>query len=705
MTRALRVLIVEDSEPDTLLLVEELRRGGFEPAYERVQTAATLRAALERQEWEVILTDNAMPQFDAAGALEVLRQSGRDIPLLLVSGTIEAEHAVALLKAGAHDYVNKRDLSRLVPALERELRQAESNRQRRRAEEELRLLGTAVSTAANAIFITNQHGEILWTNAAFQRLSGYTTEELLGRCPRILRSGVHPPSFYEQMWRTMLAGEVWSGEVVERRKDGALYTVQQTVTPLHDKEGRLSHFVAIHEDITRRKEAEARVEYLAYHDALTGLPNRTLFEDRLKQAILQARRNARLLALLFVDLDQFKIINDTLGHAAGDQFLQEVAQRLHSLVRATDSVARLGGDEFVIIQTDLANVDGAARLASKILHSLAGPYVVHGQELHATASIGITVYPPDDPQGSRLLENADLAMYRAKSEGRNRYAFFTPSLHAEVQLRRELEEGLEQALARQQLLLHYQPQVDLNTGALVGMEALVRWQHPTRGLLLPASFLQAAETSGLIVPLSNYVVKEACAQGQAWQREFGRKSRLAINISATHLPSEALLGTITQALSTTGLDAGSLELEVTETALLRDEQAAGRTIRELARHGVRFSIDDFGTGYSSLKYLKQLAVQELKIDQSFVHNLPHDPDDAVIVRAMIALGHQLGLRVIAEGIETADQLAFLRAHQCDEGQGYYFAPPMTVEAMSELLKRGGPLPVLPPFSTKKAVIL
>lgn len=686
MKKALRVLLVEDSEDDALLLIQKLRRGGYEPAYELVDTAAAMREALARKEWDIVCTDQAMPNFSAWGALAVLQENHPEVPLLLVSGHITAEQAVQLLQAGVRDYINKSDLGRLVPAVERELNQVENTRQRLLAEGQLRLLGTAVATAANAIFITDRNGEILWTNAAFCRLSGFSEAELSRQNPRILHSGVQPLSFYQELWRTILAGQTWTGEVVERNKDGSFYTVQQTITPMVGPDGKVSHFVGIHEDITRRKQAEARVEQMAYHDPLTGLPNRTLFHDRLAQAVAQAKRNGGLVGLHFVDLDRFKLINDTLGHAAGDLLLQEVARRLENCVRATDSVARLGGDEFAVVQTELASADGAARLATRMLEALSRPFQVNGQKIHSSGSVGITVYPLDDPLGNRLLENADMAMYRAKADGRNGYTFFTSSLDSEVHACQEVELGLTQALAEGQLVLHYQPQVDLNTRAIIGMEALVRWQHPTRGLVMPGAFLPAAETSGLIIPLSEYVIRQGCLQNRAWQAKSLARVPVAINISASHLRNEKLFETVCNALKQTGLESRYLELELTETALIRDEDAAAKIIGQFARMGILFSIDDFGTGYSSLKYLKRLSIQKLKIDQSFVRNLPHDPDDAVIVRATIALGHQMGLRIIAEGVETDDQFAFLREHGCDEGQGYYFHRPMPAEAMGALLE-------------------
>lgn len=686
MRKPLQLLMVDDSADDVALLLHELRRSDHIVDHERVDTAEAMADALRRRAWDIVITDQAMPHFSAAGALEVLQKSHQDIPMLLASGNIETDKAIKLLRAGIRDFINKNDLSRLGPAVDRELRHAASERQKHQAEQELRLLSTAVATAANAIFITDRDGKIQWTNDAFRSLSGYSAAELGHRTPSILKSGLQAPPFYEELWRTILAGSVWSGEIVERRKDGTLYTVQQTVTPIRDQEGAITHFVVIHEDITRRKEAEGRVEHLAYHDAMTGLPNRALFLDRLAQAVSHAKRNRRLVAVMFVDLDRFKLINDTLGHAAGDRLLKEIAARLQARLRATDSIARLGGDEFALILTDLPSTDDAARVANTLLRALARPLRLEGQDIHPTASIGVTIYPLDDPEGKRLLENADIAMYRAKSEGRNRCAYFTPAMHAEARARRDLEASIHQGIVDQQFVLHFQPQVDLRTRGLVGMEALVRWQHPTRGLLMPAEFLPVAESSGLILPLSDYIIRNACVQYRKWQALAAPRVRLAINISASHLRNDLLVKTVTESLRETQLDPQRLELEFTETALIRDESVAARVIGQLARLGVLFSIDDFGTGYSSLKYLKQLAVQKLKIDQSFVRNLPFDPDDATIVRATIALGHQLGLRVIAEGIETADQCHFLAENGCDEGQGYYFFRPLDAQAMGAVLE-------------------
>jgi diguanylate cyclase (GGDEF)-like protein/PAS domain S-box-containing protein len=576
-----------------------------------------------------------------------------------------------------------------------ELAQAREWEKREQAHmKQLRLQSVALSSAANAIFITDHEGNIEWANAAFTQLSGYSLEELLGRTPRILNSGVQDRLFYAGLWRTMQSGKVWIGEVVERRKDGQLYVVQQTVTPLLGEDGQLSHFVAIHEDITARKEAEARVQHLAFHDPLTDLPNRALFQNRIPPALAHAHRNQNLVALHFLDLDGFKMVNDTLGHALGDALLKQVAGRLQGCLRSSDTVARLGGDEFAILQTDLHRVEGAAVLARKILDALAEPFYLGGQVVQMSASIGITVYPHDEREPAQLLQNADLAMYHAKREGKNNFQFYTATLNEGMRERLELERDLRLALGQQtgQFVLHYQPQVSLRspdpwtpaTARLIGLEALIRWQHPTRGLLPPAAFIPVAEESGLIDPLTRWALQEACRQNQAWQQAGFPAVRMAVNVSAHNFKHGHLVGAVREVLTATNLPASFLELEVTETVLIKEAEVA-RTVQELHQMGIVFSIDDFGTGYSSMNYLRSLRVDKLKIDRSFVSRLVEDRDGAVIARAIVDLGHGLELRVIAEGVENEEQVRHLREWGCDEAQGYLFSRPLPAEAMGKLL--------------------
>jgi diguanylate cyclase (GGDEF)-like protein/PAS domain S-box-containing protein len=683
MTKPIRLLLIADSEADAARVHDALQQGGFDPSIRHTATFDATREALSRDEWHAVLADPKA--IDPVLVLDHIRSLSVDIPLLLVADSIDLKSIIRLLKLGVRDLILRTEIDRLPQVLESELAAAQARRHERATQRQRQLLATAAESAANAMFVTKADGSIEWTNAAFRNLSGYSADELIGQNLRILRSGVQSSDFYEDLWTTILAGRSWTGEVVERNKDGNTYSVHQTITPICDESGKPTHFIGIHEDITRRKEAEAKIEYLSYHDELTGLPNRAQFQSRLDQSVAHARAHGRLVGLLVVDLLRFKAINDTLGHGVGDLVLQETAKRLQECTAAGDIVCRVGGDEFAVIQRDLPSGDAASHLAERLLQSLDAPLYAHGQAVPISATIGLSIFPLDDPSGGHLLRNAEAAMSRAKAEGR-RQASFSVAIDSQIRTRRELEVRLLQAIRDDEIVVHYQPQVELKGNSVIGMEALVRWQHPSRGLLYPGSFLADAEASGVIIPLSEHVIHKACSDYQKWFAGLPLKPRLAINISASHLSDNRLLQTVANALHESRLSPGLLELELTETALIRDESAAAKILSELSRQGILISIDDFGTGYSSLSYLKHLSIQKLKIDQSFVRNLPHDPDDAAIVRGTIALGHELGLKVIAEGVETPDHVAFLKRHQCDEAQGYHFFRPIPPETLAPILR-------------------
>jgi diguanylate cyclase (GGDEF)-like protein/PAS domain S-box-containing protein len=553
-------------------------------------------------------------------------------------------------------------------------------------QEQLRLQGVALSAAANGVFITDRDCRIKWVNDGFTRQSGYSAAEAVGQTPHLLSSGDQKGPFCDDLWHTIRGGEVWKGNVEKRHKSGSLYMVNQSITPLRDDHGQITHFVAIHEDITARVQAEARIEYDAHHDSLTGLFNRTVFQSNLPMAMAHAKRAGHMVALFFLDLDHFKFINDTLGHASGDLLLRTVADRLRSALRDADVVARLGGDEFAIIQTDLTHINGCITLAQKLLRHLSQPVEMDGHQLHVTASIGITVYPADDSDPAQLVKNADLAMYRAKHEGRNNYQFYSAEMNADVQTRLTMERELRRALECNELVLYYQPQMDQPAHRLVGVEALLRWQHPRRGLLAPAEFITVAEDCGLIVPLGEWVLRQACVQNQAWQAAGLPPVRVAVNVATIQFQRGNLVATITQILQETGLAPQYLAIELTESGLMTNLVSAAETLKRLHDFGIQIAIDDFGTGYSSLNYLKRFAVDKLKIDRSFVHDLTQDPDDASIVKAIIQLGHSLGLLVIAEGVETEEELRYLSELGCDEIQGYYFSRPVPAEAIVQFMK-------------------
>ncbi|MGA2337559.1 MAG: EAL domain-containing protein [Terriglobales bacterium] len=548
----------------------------------------------------------------------------------------------------------------------------------RRSAEALRLQATALESTANAIVITDRQGSIQWVNPAFTVLTGYTAEEALGQEPSFLKSGAHDAHFYQTLWNTILSGAVWRGEITNRRKDGTPYVEEMTITPVRSDKGEITQFIAIKVDITDRKTAEEQVKFLAYYDALTGLPNRTLFRDRLSKALASARRRKEKVALLFLDLDRFKTINDSLGHSVGDLLLKEVAERLKKWAREQDTVARLGGDEFVVVLTALMDIGDAAVAADRILKAMTPDCIVQGHLLSISCSLGISVFPDNGREPETLLKNADAAMYCAKEQGRNNFQFFTQEMNVQAVERMTLENSLRVALERNELFLVYQPQMDIATGQITGAEALLRWQHPVLGLVPPDKFIPIAENSGLIIPIGEWVLKTACVQARQWQDEGLPAIPVAVNVSAIQLRHNRFLQVVEKVLDEAGLRSQYLELELTEGLLFSNADLTLSLLQELSEMGLKLSIDDFGTGYSSLSYLRHFPVCKLKIDRSFVQAMTVNSDDAAITSTIINMGKSLNLTVIAEGVENEEQMSFLRDHGCDEIQGYYFSRPLAV---------------------------
>lgn len=562
-------------------------------------------------------------------------------------------------------------------------------------EEQLRLALTVFRHSVEAIIVTDAQQRILSVNKAFSEVTGYNVADAIGRTPRMLiHSGKHDASFYADMWQDIQAHGFWQGEVTDRRKDGSLYPAALSISAVRDHNGRISHYVAVFSDITERKATEARIAFLAQHDPLTGLPNRTLLHDRLDQALATAARMHGRIALMFLDLDRFKTINDSLGHMVGDRLLQGVAERLSGCVRDSDTVSRQGGDEFLIVLTNIHAPGDAARVAEKILARLEAPFEVDGHLLGTSFSIGIALYPEDGASVETLMKNADTAMYHAKESGRNTYRFFDELMNANALERLQLENVLRRALERQEFQLYYQPQVDLASGRIIGMEALLRWFSSELGSVSPAHFIPLAEECGLIVPIGEWVLEEACRQARTWQDRGFPAVPVAVNLSAMQFRRDDIVATVRKALANSALDGQWLELELTESLLMQSGSNVEATLAALKTLGVRMSIDDFGTGYSSLAYLKRFPVDRLKIDQSFVRDVTDDPDDAAIVRAIIQMGRSLRLEVIAEGTESPEQMDFLRDEGCTAAQGYLFSPPLPADAISELL-RIGVLPAAP----------
>jgi diguanylate cyclase (GGDEF)-like protein/PAS domain S-box-containing protein len=688
----------------------------------------------------------------------------------------------------------------------------------KRSEKQLKLQSAALEAAAHAIVITDHEGKIVWLNQAFTTLTGYSKQEVLGKNPRLLSSGEQSETYYAKLWSTISLGKVWQGELVNKRKDGTTYTEEMTITPVTQDVGKAAHthFVAIKQDVTKRKRleemlqnnenkyralfeesadatwlmdekgflncnsaalqmfgysagaemmhpadisppnqpdgtpsrmaaeqriakaflngkerfewlhqrkngntfpaevcltaltlsgrptllatvrditdrkaAEERVQYLAYYDALTGLPNRTLLQDRLAKALASARRRKDKVALLFLDLDRFKDINDSLGHSVGDLFLKQVGERLKTWGREQDTVARLGGDEFLIMVTEVKDATDAAVAGERLMDAMTAEFVIQGHPFSINCSLGISIFPEHGADSETLIKNADAAMYSAKENGRNNFQFFTEEMNTRVVERLTLEKSLRLALEKGQLFLVYQPQMDIATGRITGMEALLRWQHPDLGLVPPDKFIRIAENSGLIVPIGEWVLRTACRQARNWQDEGLPAVSVAVNVSAIQFRQDGFCELIRRVLRETGLAAQYLELELTESLLLANAEVMLSVVQELKAMGLTVAIDDFGTGYSSFSYLRQFRVNKFKIDRSFIRDVAVNPDDAAITAAIIGMAKSLRLKVIAEGVENEAQMSFLRKHQCDEIQGYYFSKPLSPEQAADKLRSSG----------------
>ncbi|MBE7374967.1 phosphodiesterase DibA [Pseudomonas lopnurensis] len=556
------------------------------------------------------------------------------------------------------------------------LRLAEQQNTQSQQEASLRQAAAVFATTQEGVLVTDPQQHIVHVNPAFSRITGYSAEEVLGQTPRLFASGKHDAAFYQRMWQALGSEGAWSGEIWNRRKSGEIYPVWQNLRSIHDDKGQLSHYVAVFSDLSALKRSREEVDLLAHYDPLVNLPNRLLFTERAKQALERARSQRHSGALLLIDLDHFKDINESLGHSLGDALLQAVTARLNEYLKDDMTLGRLGGDEFALL-CEGHGAEKATALALCILDRLNEPFQIDGQQLFSSASIGIVLYPyPNDIQNvEQLMRNADSALFKAKNSGRSTYAFYSEELTSQARQRVELATALRQALEQGQLRLHYQPIYDLRRGEIAGFEALVRWQHPEKGLISPAAFIPIAEESGLISAIDRWVLAQACNQARDWLAQGRSLGFVAVNISSRLFGLGELDLQVATTLADCGLDARHLELEITESAVMQDPDAALELLQRLRALGVRLAIDDFGTGYSSLQRLKRMNVHKLKIDQGFVRGLPEDREDAAITRSVISLAHNLGLQVVAEGIEAVDQAAFLLAHDCDFGQGYGFARP------------------------------
>jgi diguanylate cyclase (GGDEF)-like protein/PAS domain S-box-containing protein len=703
------VLLIEDNPGDARLLREMLQEEGlYSSELLHADSMGRAEKILAEHAVDIILLDLGLP--DAQG-LEAVRRAhvvAPRVPLVVLTGLDDEVLAAQALQEGAQDYLIKGQITSSVGQVEtRGLLRALRYAVERKNMEDALFMETeraqvTLNSIGEAVICTDVGGKVTFLNPVAEKLTGWSLQDAAGR-PMVEVFQVLDATSRETTPNPMEMA-VDQNRIVHLplncvliRRDGHEVPIEDCVAPIHDLEGKVAGAVIVFRDVSAARAMTAHIAHTAQHDFLTGLPNRMLLNDRVGQAIAAAQRHEKQVAVLFLDLDGFKHINDSLGHPTGDRLLQSIAWRLVECVRGADTVSRQGGDEFVVLLSELEQPEDAAHTARRMLQVVAESHSIDQHDLHVTTSIGVSVYPDDGLDAETLIKNADTAMYQAKENGRQSYRFFKPAMNVRAVERQSIEESLRRALEREEFALHYQPKIDLRTGAITGAEALIRWTHPTLGLVSPARFIPVAEDCGLILPIGAWVLREACGQARAWVDAGLPVTTMAVNVSAMEFRNEDFLGNLTAILAETGLDPTSLELELTESVLMKRAESTASILQSVRERGVQVAVDDFGTGYSSLSYLRKFSVDALKIDQSFIRQIS-DGEDTSIVTAVIAMARSLKLRVVAEGVETVGELTFLRAHQCDEAQGYYFSRPVPPQQFARLLKTGiaGPGGILRP---------
>ena len=667
------------------------------------ECVSTLAAGLERlkkQPMWAVFASLSLSDSHGLATVDQLLLEAPGVPMLVLAAAEDEAIGLEALRRGAKDYLleNRFDNYSCVRAIrnmaERKAAEEALFTERERAQVTLNSIGDAVLS-------TDVTGKVTYLNVVAETMLGWTRREAAGKPLDEVFKIVDGTTRTECINPLKVAIEKdktvsLTPHCILIRRDGREFAIEDSAAPIHDRHGAITGAVIVFHDVSVQRAMRIEMAHLAEHDILTNLPNRTLLMDRLSKAIDACRRNGTRLAVQFLDLDGFKHINDSLGHKVGDKLLQAVAKRLLACVRVSDTVSRQGGDEFVLILSEISHAQDAGVKAGKILNSLTAPYNIDEHQIQLTASVGVTTYPDDGLNAEILIKNADMAMYQAKQKGRNNCQFFERSMNVRALERQSVEDSLRCALERDQLVLHYQPKVNLKTGDITGVEALVRWQHPDRGLIGPLNFISIAEDCGLMLPIGQWVLRESCTQAQQW-RDAGFPVEIAVNISAAEFRSEDFLQSVQTILEDTHLEPRFLELELTESVLMQHAEFTAPMLQRLKIMGVRLAIDDFGTGFSSLSYLRQFPIDTLKVDQSFVHEIDTDTDDATIIHAVINMSKGLNHRVIAEGVETAQQLAFLRHHGCDEGQGYYLGKPMPEAQLAKFLETGIPVDIRQDF--------
>jgi diguanylate cyclase (GGDEF)-like protein/PAS domain S-box-containing protein len=689
----LQVLLVESDKQIARRIRSALRTSdGASFVVENVGRLCDAVKRLQSRKYDAVLLDLALEESKGLEALSRLYPLGADIPVLVLARDAQEAIAKEAVRQGAQDYLLPRHLDNysLPRALHHAI--AHSAIEDPMAAEKNRALVT-LNSIGDAVLCTDLSGHVTYLNAVAERMTGWSRSAAAGRPLIEVFRIVDDVS--RELEQDPLRRSINLDRPVGLRpgallidRDGNEYAIEDTAAPIHDLSGAVIGAVIVFHDVSDARAAALLMASSAHHDPLTRLPNRMLLSDRISQAISLSHRKHRPFAVMFLDLDYFKAVNDSLGHLMGDKLLQAVSRRLVADLRGSDTVSRQGGDEFVILLPEIENAADAATSARKLLVSISAPYSIDEHLIHISGSIGISLYPDHGKDAETVLHNADIAMYEAKQHGRNAFRFFKPEMGLRASERHSLELGLRRALEEDEFRLHYQPKVSLDQGLITGVEALIRWQEPVRGLLPPAHFVSAAESSGLIVPMGRWVMREACRQASSWQVQGLPPIKIAVNISAVEFQDRNFLEGVHDILTETGLAPGSLQLELTEGVLMKDADATASVLRELKAMGVQLAVDDFGTGYSSLSYLRQFPIDVLKIDQSFVNQISAQAQDAILISAIISIGRNLNYVVVAEGIETMEQKNYLQSQRCDEGQGYLFSRPLVPQDFAYLLKNG-----------------
>jgi diguanylate cyclase (GGDEF)-like protein/PAS domain S-box-containing protein len=677
----IKILVVEDNPGDATLLKIALQETNLSTELKIVEDLISLFATITTFSPDILILDLGLPGTFGISTLEKVTAVTTSIPIIVLTSLSDDELALEALRLGAQDYLVKGEFSPLL--VQRVILYAI---ERHKSSSELSTLSMAINQSPTSIIVTDRDGLITFANPVCLKSSGYTADEVQGKKPSIFKSGLTPPQVYEDLWKTITSGNAWRGELLNTSKTGQLYWVLAVISPVKNSFGEISHFIAVNEDITQAKKQTEEIEYLATHDPLTQLPNRTLLIDRIDHAIEKCRRNGTVCSVLMIDLDDFKLINDTYGHLVGDRLLCAFAEFLVESLRDMDSISRQGGDEFVILLEGLHSSDDAMRVAAKIINRLKDPIPLDQGMINLRCSIGCSTFPVGGETASHLLRTADIAMYKAKSGDKNTVRCFEPAMDTEISARQFLSNELKSAILKDEFELFYQPQISIKNLHLVGLEALIRWRHPERGLIMPGMFIEVAEQMGLIVDIGDWVIATACAHLRDWIDQGLSVVPVSVNVSASQFQRYNFFEKLTSTLASYKLDPHLMDLEITESTLMEYPQKFLKILDELVGAGITTSIDDFGTGYSSLSHLNRLNTSRIKIDKSFVERVDIDSDERIIVSMIINFGKNLKQKILAEGVENQAQLAALATLGCDEVQGYLFSRPKPHQEITDLLR-------------------